>query len=1384
MRSIPPFVASQPFLRRSTLFSLATVAFAVLLPMARQASMAQSPAQSPVKTHAAAQSEGYGRLPLSFERNQGQADPGVRFTSRGLGYSLFLTDSEAVLALHPGEAAKTRSASSHPGASGQTEVLRMQLAGSRSASPNATVSGLDQLPGTANYFFGSDPSQWHTAVPTYAKVRYASVYPGIDLVYYGNQRQLEYDFIVAPNADPKAIRLSFTGAKRLSLTSQGDLRVIAHNGEVAFQKPVLYQLDGDRRQPVAGSFQLASDNTVAFHVGRYNHARPLIIDPTLTYSTYLGGSNIDVAAGIAVDKSGNAYVTGSSLSPDFPVTKGAYDTVNNTINGNGDAATFITKLNPAGTALIYSTYLGGNGGGYATSIAIDSAGNAYVAGVTDATDFPVTAGAFQSTLKANATPGSNAFLTKLNPTGTALVYSTYLGGSTYDQANGIAVDASDNAYVVGLTTSTDFPVTAGAFQSKNNGATNSTGNGFVTTNAFVSKMNPTGTALVYSTYLGGNGNDNFPAVGDSGAAIAVDASGNAYVTGLAASSDFPVTKGAYQVTNSDGSYGQNVFVTKLNPTGTGLVFSTYIGGTGGDEGTGIAQDTSGVYVTGQTFSDDFPVTAGVVQPVNNAAGNLDANAFVTKLNPAGTALIYSTYLGGSSPNGIGDFANAIAVDAYGDAYVTGETISEDFPVTKNAFQAVNNDADNLGTNAFISKLNPTGTALLYSSYLGGDGDRGGNGMNDIGFGIALDPSGNAYIAGQAYSTDFPVSSNAFQKVNKSAIPNAGYYPTSFIASFAIGSSTPTTTPTTTTLVSSANPQAVGESVTFTATVKPSTGTGTPTGSVAITLDGNAGPTEALSGGKAAFSTSALAAGQHTLVASYSGDSSFAASVSASLVETITEPVALAPVFSPAAGTFTAAQSVTLSDKTPGAVIYYTINGSTPTSASTKYTAAIPVASTTTIKAIAIAANYANSPVASATYTIETAAATPTFTPAAGTYTSAQSVKIASATPQSTVYFTTNGSTPTTSSTKYTAPIAVTATETIKAIAVATGFKNSAVASALYTIDLPAVATPVFTPKAGTYTSAQSVTITDATKGAVIYYTTNGVTPTTSSTKYTAAITVKATETLKAIAVATGFKNSAVASALYTIDLPAAATPVFTPKAGTYTSAQSVTITDTTKGAVIYYTTNGATPTTASTKYTAAITVKATETLKAIAVATGFKNSAVASALYTIDLPAAATPVFTPQAGTYTSIQSVTITDATKGAVIYYTTNGTAPTTSSTKYTAAVSVKATETLKAIAVASGFKTSAVASALYTIHLPATATPTFSVAAGTYAAKQTVKLADATTGAVIYYTTNGSAPTTSSTKYTSAITVSTTETIKAIAVASGHTTSAVASAAYTIQ
>ncbi len=670
--------------------------------------------------------EGYGKLPLSFEANAGQADRQVKFLSRGDGYGLYLTGREAVLALHKGGCAGAATSSVRtPGhrlrdaaCKQNDDVVRMRLAG---AGGRKAPAGEAPLPGKVNYFIGSDPASWHTAVPTYAKVRYRSIYPGVDLVYYGSHRQLEYDFLVAPGADPKPIRLQFAGAKGLRLGADGDLVVTASNGALAFHKPLVYQMIDGQRKAVEGGFAMLDKRTVGFRLGIYDRAKPLVIDPVLAYSTYLGGSGIntqpgfgDIALGLAVDGSGSAYIAGYTFSSDFPTTKGALQATNPACT-NCEAA-FVSKLNPSGTALVYSTYLAASGGvSAANAISVDGFGNAYVVGAANS-GFPVTAGAFQTVNKAGL--ASNAFLSKLNPAGSALVYSTYLGGSGRilfsfgpqqwdgDGATALAVDSAGNAYVTGYAYSADFPVTAGAFQTTNPAVVPYSPGGIAASynqaNAFVTKLNPTGTALVYSTYLGGSGHLYH---GDSASGLAVDDSGNAYITGQAWSTDFPTTHGVFQKANHSQT-GSNAFVAELNSAGNGLVYSTYLGGSGSDVGAGLALDGSGnAYVAGSTESTDFPITQGALQTTNNSLAG--GSAFLTELDPAGSALVYSTYLGGrgasKSGSQFGDSANAVTVDNSGNAYIAGAAYSTNFPVTKGAFQAANHSTSG-APSAFVAKL--------------------------------------------------------------------------------------------------------------------------------------------------------------------------------------------------------------------------------------------------------------------------------------------------------------------------------------------------------------------------------------------------------------------------------------------------------------------------------------------------------------------------------------------------------------------------------------------------------------------------------------------------------------------------------------------------------
>ncbi|TAM81964.1 MAG: choice-of-anchor D domain-containing protein [Acidobacteria bacterium] len=668
----------------------------------------------------------YGRLPLSFEANKGQVSSQTRYLARGNGFTLFLTQTDAILQLRKSIAGnQTAGLSSsefknaQPGAAsspGAADVVRLRLLG---ANHEAEITALDRLPGTTSYFLGNNPQSWHTNIPNYARLRYHQIYPGIDLAYYGRQGQLENDFMVAPGSDPKLIRLGLEGVRSARLNPSGDLVLAVRDGEVYLRRPRAYQGEGVNRRDVAVRYVLRAGNKVGFGLGAYDHAQELVIDPVLSYSTYLGGSGGDDGLGIAVDASGNAYVTGTTASANFPTTGGQ-----TTLGGGKDI--FVAKINPAGTAFLYSVFLGGGNLDKATSIAIDSSGDVYLAGYTNSTDFPTTAGAYQVSNAGN----TDAFLTKLNPTGTSLVYSTYFGGSGIDYGRGVAVDASGDAFITGSTQSTNFPTVRPLQVGLDGGS-----------DAFVAEFSPTGASLLYSTYLGGSG-------ADEALAIALDGSGNAYVTGYTFSSNFP-TQNALQSTLSGPS---DAFVTEINPGTSSLVFSTYLGGSGSESGQSIKIDAVGsIYVTGNTSSNGFPVTNGASQATYGGG----TDAFVTKLGPGGAPMVYSTFLGGSGL----DQGNSIAVDSSGDAFVTGFTQSSDFPLT-NALQRVLGitAASSCGTtpcaDAFVTELGPSGNAV-FSTFLGGSG-------TDLGQAIATDASGAAYLTGSTSSTNFPVIAGAPQ----------------------------------------------------------------------------------------------------------------------------------------------------------------------------------------------------------------------------------------------------------------------------------------------------------------------------------------------------------------------------------------------------------------------------------------------------------------------------------------------------------------------------------------------------------------------------------------------------------------------------------------------
>jgi len=869
------------------------------------------------KASRARAAESYSKLPMRFEANEGQSGSPVDFLARGRGYTMFLKSTEAVVALKHGNA------------------LRMQFLG---ANPGAKAVAMEQLPGSVNYFIGSDPSKWRTNVRTYGRISYKDVYAGVDLLYYGNRQQLEYDLVVGQGADPGVVRLGISGATKLQLGRDGDIRVDTAGGTVRLRKPVAYQRTLEGQNSVNARYVLQGKDHVAFELGTYDRTKPLIIDPVLIYSSFLGGSGNETSmtdpaylSGIAVDAAGSAYVTGMTDSSNFPTANAFQPSF---AGGNYDV--FVTKFTPDGSALMYSTYLGGSGQDLAGDIAVDASGNAYLTGQTASTDFPTTVGAFQVSKK---TGGANpaVFVTKLNPSGSALIYSTYLGGSLSDLGNGIAVDSLGRASVTGQADSLDFPVTAGAPQTQ---SANYDGHAFVTTLA------ANGASLVFSTYLGGR-------LVDSGNGIAVDSLNNIYVVGNTSSPNFPTVNALQPIDNGT----TNAFISKLNPDTSTLIYSTYLGGSFEDRGLGVAVDSSNsVYVTGFTSSSDFP-TVNPIQATLLGPAGLSMGVFVSKLNAAGSALVYSTYLGGGNyVNGNSDVGTRIAVDSIGAAYVTGTSASGVFP-------AVNSLYPFQGGNPFVTKFTPDGSALVYSTFLPSGGPA---------IAIAVDALFNAYVMGITNNSSFPTTPGAAQRISgglrdafvvklssdrtttnatTSLTPSSYGEQITFTAtvtaniatvrnpsgavSFADGATILGSAPlsngtatfnsssltagshtitvqyggdpyfgasaatlgqlvdqaaTTTTLKASPNPAAVGQSITFTATVAAvSPGAGSPTGTVNFTDGATTIGTATVSAGTATFSIATLTLGSHTMVASYGGDPNFTASASSGLSQAVAQP---------------------------------------------------------------------------------------------------------------------------------------------------------------------------------------------------------------------------------------------------------------------------------------------------------------------------------------------------------------------------------------------------------------------------------------------------------------------------------------------------------------
>jgi hypothetical protein len=699
------------------------VGTALVLAAVRAAPVRSIPAHRGATPPTSAAKDASVALPLRFEPNVGQADDGVRFLSRGHGYTMLMTRTGAVLKLARPAERDTRPPGHLTPKPAEQAVIGLTFEG---ANPDPAVAGQGRLESVSNYLLGSDPDRWFTGVPNYSRVSYRNLYDGVSLEYYANRGgELEFDLTLAPGVDPDRIRLSYSGADELGIDPSGALVLRAGGAQVRQAPPVVYQwVDGARRQ-VQGRYVLHGAGQVGFTLATYDRSIPLVIDPVITYSTYLGGSADDFPIWSDIDHAGNFYVTGSTTSADFPTTRKAFQP---TFGGEEDA--FVTKLNRSGSRVVWSTYLGGDAADAALGLDVDRRGHVVVTGRTSSTGFPTTLAAFQPTF---AGGDNDAFVTKLNAKGSRLLFSTFLGGTGFDVGFISFFDRHGNVYVEGDTGSPDFPTTPGSFQPTFGGGPS---------DGFVTKLNPKGSRLVYSTLIGGSGADG----AHDGE---LDKAGNFHLDGFTGSTDFPTTPGAFQPTFGGGA--TDAWAAKLNKTGTALVYSTYLGGGGDEDVFDLTTDRSGsAYIPGLTSSADFPVTPGAFQTTFQG-GDLDG--YLTKLNPAGTRATYSTYLGGSDF----DITGTVRVNRDGVAHVAGITGSTDFPVTRGAIQGTYGGGP---ADAFLLLLSRDGSRLKFGSYLGGSGEDG-----SVGAGSWLDGKGNWFIPGSTNSTNFPVTPGAFQTAN-------------------------------------------------------------------------------------------------------------------------------------------------------------------------------------------------------------------------------------------------------------------------------------------------------------------------------------------------------------------------------------------------------------------------------------------------------------------------------------------------------------------------------------------------------------------------------------------------------------------------------------------
>jgi Calx-beta domain-containing protein/beta-propeller repeat-containing protein/OmpA family protein len=658
---------------------------------------------APERSPAPAAAARPAKLPSHFE-------PGIgpdTYTIRRAGLQLQLDDDGADMRLTRGTG---------------SSVLSLKLEG---AAPRETRPE-NLLPGVSNYFLGDDPRGWRRGVPHYARVRYVDVYPGIDLVYYSADGELEYDFLLAPGADAARIRMSYEGAHAMHVDDAGDLRIAIDGGEVVHRKPLTYQVIDGARRMVDSAFRIlheAGGDIVSFSLGNYDARQPLTIDPVLSYATYLGGTDdSEELHTMVVDAAGALYVAGHTNSVNFPVTAGVVQPAR---SGGFDA--FVAKLNPAGTAFEYVTYLGGTGIEEAHRLRVDAAGNAYLAGETFSANFPVTAGAAQTTFGGI----DDVFVAKLNATGGALLYATYLGGSGGEPANsgigGFEIDAAGDAYVYATTDSTDLPVSGNAPQ-PTRGIPNF---GPFDQDAFLTRINAAGTQFTFSTYLGGTGIEEVDDNQDGGRYLAIDGAGGAWVAGTTESADFPVTAGAFDTTFNGPAGGNpgggDQFVAQYDTDSGARGFVTYVGGSGDDIAMSLAVDGSGnSYVAGWTLSNNFPLTPGAPDTTYGGGGS---DGVLFKLNAAGSSLVYSTYLSG----GLNDVPRKIHLGSGGALTIAGDTRSSDFPATAGAADATHNG----GYDGFVARLNAGGTAFDYVTFAGSSGD-------DTAVFLEVDAAGSAY----------------------------------------------------------------------------------------------------------------------------------------------------------------------------------------------------------------------------------------------------------------------------------------------------------------------------------------------------------------------------------------------------------------------------------------------------------------------------------------------------------------------------------------------------------------------------------------------------------------------------------------------------------------